>query len=87
MPLSSETHGGEDVAVFARGPQAHLVHGVQEQNYVAHVMAFAACLEPYEACGLAPPAGQSSAAGPLPAATRLSLPLLLLLSLGTVAAP
>lgn len=55
MPLSSETHGGEDVAVFARGPQAHLVHGVQEQSFVAHVMAFAACLEPYTACGLAPP--------------------------------
>lgn len=55
MPLSSETHGGEDVAVFARGPQAHLVHGVQEQNFVAHVMAFAGCLEPYTDCGLTPP--------------------------------
>ncbi|XP_006893599.1 PREDICTED: intestinal-type alkaline phosphatase [Elephantulus edwardii] len=53
VPLSSETHGGEDVALFARGPQAHLVHGVQEQTYVAHVMAFAACLEPYTDCGLA----------------------------------
>ncbi|MEJ1272145.1 alkaline phosphatase placental-like 2 [Cricetulus griseus] len=60
VPLSSETHGGEDVAIFARGPQAHLVHGVQEQNYIAHVMAFAGCLEPYTDCGLAPPAGQSS---------------------------
>lgn len=66
MPLSSETHGGEDVAVFARGPQAHLVHGVQEQSFVAHVMAFAACLEPYTACGLAPPGGTltSPTAGP-----------------------
>ncbi|GAB1285190.1 Alkaline phosphatase [Apodemus speciosus] len=62
VPLSSETHGGEDVAIFARGPQAHLVHGVQEQNYIAHVMAFAACLEPYTDCGLAPPAGRSGAA-------------------------
>ncbi|XP_044532464.1 intestinal-type alkaline phosphatase-like [Gracilinanus agilis] len=52
VPLSSETHGGEDVAIFARGPQAHLFHGVQEQTYVAHVMAFAGCLEPYENCGL-----------------------------------
>lgn len=50
MPLSSETHGGEDVAVFARGPQAHLMHDVQEQNLVAHVMAFAACREPYSSC-------------------------------------
>ncbi|KAM6178418.1 intestinal-type alkaline phosphatase [Rhynchocyon petersi] len=62
VPLSSETHGGEDVVVFARGPQAHLVHGVQEQTYVAHVMAFAACLEPYEACGLEPSADAASLA-------------------------
>ncbi|KAK2108292.1 hypothetical protein P7K49_013457 [Saguinus oedipus] len=64
VPLSSETHGGEDVAVFARGPQAHLVHGVQEQSFVAHVMAFAACLEPYAACDLAPAASTTDAAPP-----------------------
>ncbi|KAH0509380.1 Alkaline phosphatase, placental-like [Microtus ochrogaster] len=63
-PLSSETHGREDVAIFARGPQAHLVHGVREQNYIAHVMAFAGCLEPYTDCGLAPPAGRNGAASP-----------------------
>uniref|UniRef100_A0A4X1SQB4 alkaline phosphatase n=1 Tax=Sus scrofa TaxID=9823 RepID=A0A4X1SQB4_PIG len=56
VPLGAETHGGEDVAVFARGPWAHLVHGVQEQSFVAHVMAFAACLEPYTSdCDLPPP--------------------------------
>nr|XP_008508778.1 PREDICTED: intestinal-type alkaline phosphatase-like [Equus przewalskii] len=84
VPLSSETHGGEDVAVFARGPQAHLVHGVQEQTFVAHVMAFAACLEPYTACDLSPPAtstdstnpGLTDAALPRPAAGSLSLQLL-----------
>ncbi|CAH6791889.1 Akp3 [Phodopus roborovskii] len=64
VPVKSETHGGEDVAIFARGPQAHLVHGVQEQNYIAHVMAFAGCLEPYTDCGLAPPADDSSATAP-----------------------
>ena len=26
MPLASETHGGEDVAVFAWGPYAHAFH-------------------------------------------------------------
>uniref|UniRef100_A0A3B4WDF2 Alkaline phosphatase n=1 Tax=Seriola lalandi dorsalis TaxID=1841481 RepID=A0A3B4WDF2_SERLL len=50
VPLDAETHGGEDVAIYAKGPMAHLFHGVKEQNYVAHVMAFAACLEPYKNC-------------------------------------
>ncbi|XP_015990198.2 intestinal-type alkaline phosphatase-like [Rousettus aegyptiacus] len=81
VPVSSETHGGEDVAVFARGPQAHLVHGVQEQSFVAHVMAFAACLEPYADCGLASPASAARpgrVAGPSLAllAAALLLPLL-----------
>ncbi|XP_054426595.1 intestinal-type alkaline phosphatase-like [Pteronotus mesoamericanus] len=64
VPLSDETHGGEDVAVFARGPQAHLVRGVQEQSFVAHVMAFAACLEPYTACGLSDAAQPGPSGGP-----------------------
>lgn len=38
VPFAMETHGGEDVAIFATGPQAHLFHGVQEQNIIAHVM-------------------------------------------------
>lgn len=50
VPLDAETHGGEDVAIYAKGPMAHLFHGVKEQNYVAHVMAYAACLEPYTKC-------------------------------------
>ena len=37
-PLSSETHGGEDVAIYARGPMAHLVHGVLEQHVVYYIM-------------------------------------------------
>ncbi|XP_028980614.2 alkaline phosphatase, tissue-nonspecific isozyme isoform X2 [Esox lucius] len=44
VPLDSETHGGEDVVVLARGPMAHLFHGVQEQSYLAHAMAYAACV-------------------------------------------
>ncbi|NXK94413.1 PPBI1 phosphatase, partial [Formicarius rufipectus] len=47
VPLEVETHSGEDVVVLAQGPMAHLFHGVQEQHYIAHAMAYAACLEPY----------------------------------------
>ncbi|XP_036393514.1 LOW QUALITY PROTEIN: alkaline phosphatase-like [Megalops cyprinoides] len=43
-PLESETHGGEDVAVMARGPMSHLFHGIQEQSYIAHTLAYAACI-------------------------------------------
>ena len=38
VPLESETHGGEDVAIFAGGPSAQYFHGVQEQSYVFYVM-------------------------------------------------
>ncbi|XP_062328344.1 alkaline phosphatase, tissue-nonspecific isozyme [Osmerus eperlanus] len=44
VPLDTETHGGEDVAVLARGPMAHLLQGVQEQSYIAHALAYAACV-------------------------------------------
>jgi hypothetical protein len=44
VPLTYETHGAEDVAVYARGPMAHLFTGVQEQSYIAHAMAYAACV-------------------------------------------
>ncbi|TSK53797.1 Intestinal-type alkaline phosphatase [Bagarius yarrelli] len=52
VPLTSETHGSEDVVIFAKGPMSHLFHGVQEQSYIAHAMAFAACIEPYADCYL-----------------------------------
>jgi len=39
VPMASETHGAEDVAIFASGPQAHLFHGVQEESYIYQVMA------------------------------------------------
>jgi alkaline phosphatase len=38
VPLEDETHGGEDVAIFAGGPGAQWFHGVQEQSYVFYVM-------------------------------------------------
>ncbi len=44
-PRESETHGGEDVGIFATGPGAHLVTGVNEQNVIFHIMNHAAALE------------------------------------------
>lgn len=41
----NETHGGEDVAIYATGPGAWLMHGVQEQSYVYYVMAEALGIE------------------------------------------
>lgn len=38
VPMRSETHAGEDVALLARGPGAELVSGVMEQNEIFHVM-------------------------------------------------
>lgn len=38
VPLEQETHGGEDVQIFADGPDAQLFHGVQEQSYIFYVM-------------------------------------------------
>ncbi|MGF1689495.1 alkaline phosphatase [Photobacterium japonica] len=38
VPLSSETHAGEDVAIYATGPGAHFVRGTLEQNMIFHIM-------------------------------------------------
>ncbi len=42
--LESETHGGEDVSVHATGPMSHLIRGVHEQTFIAHLMMYAACI-------------------------------------------
>jgi len=39
--LTYETHGGDDVAVFALGPWAHLFVGTYEQNYVPYAISYA----------------------------------------------
>ncbi len=41
VPLATETHSGEDVPVYARGPGAQWFHGVVEQHVIYHVMAAA----------------------------------------------
>ena len=44
VPLSSETHSGEDVGIYANGPGAHLVSGTNEQSIIFHIMEHAADL-------------------------------------------
>lgn len=41
VPLESETHAGVDIQAYAKGPWAHLVGGVVEQNYLFNVMQYA----------------------------------------------
>jgi alkaline phosphatase len=38
VPLGSETHGGEDVALFATGPGANRARGVIEQNVIYSII-------------------------------------------------
>ncbi|MBQ1782374.1 MAG: alkaline phosphatase [Gammaproteobacteria bacterium] len=38
VPLGSETHAGEDVAIYAIGPGAHLFQGSVEQHQIFHVI-------------------------------------------------
>jgi alkaline phosphatase len=38
VPFAYETHGGQDVAIYASGPDAYLFSGVVEQNYIYHVI-------------------------------------------------
>lgn len=38
IPLNDETHGGEDVAIFATGADSSLISGVMEENWIFYVM-------------------------------------------------
>jgi alkaline phosphatase len=46
IPLSHEMHGGEDVPIYAVGPWAQLFQRTVEQNYIYHVMRYAALEQP-----------------------------------------
>lgn len=41
VPMDYETHGGEDVALYAIGPQSQLFSGTLEQHWVFHALKFA----------------------------------------------
>lgn len=46
VPLAKNTHGGEDVGVFAVGPHSYLFTGVFEQNFIPHGLMHAGCFGP-----------------------------------------
>jgi alkaline phosphatase len=41
VPMDYETHGGEDVALYAVGPQSQLFSGTLEQHWVFHALKYA----------------------------------------------
>ncbi|KAK3857768.1 hypothetical protein Pcinc_035998 [Petrolisthes cinctipes] len=43
-PRDSAAHSGDDVGLWALGPHAHLFTGVHEQSFIAHALAYAACV-------------------------------------------
>lgn len=43
-PATGNHHAGDDVAIFAAGPYAHLFTGVLNQNVIPEIMSFAACI-------------------------------------------
>ena len=47
VPTEKETHGGDDVGIWAVGPWAHLFHSVHEQTFIGHVMSMAGCIGPH----------------------------------------
>lgn len=47
VPLHSETHGAEDVAVFAAGPGAHYFTGNYEQSNIPALIANIANIGPF----------------------------------------
>lgn len=52
IPLGSETHGGEDVAIFAHGPGAATFHGEIEENTIFHIIVQHTPLIGAQACTL-----------------------------------
>ncbi|XP_067897588.1 intestinal-type alkaline phosphatase-like [Heterodontus francisci] len=75
VPLDSETHGAEDVPIFSKGPMAYLFHKTHEENYIAHVIAYAACIEPYTEC---PPNHISNSGSSVQLTNLLSILLVIL---------
>ena len=44
VPQEVGHHSGEEVVLYAAGPQAHLFRGLLQQSYIPHALAYAACI-------------------------------------------
>ena len=44
FPRYEESHGSEDVGLWATGPLSFLFHRTHEQSYIGHVLAFSLCI-------------------------------------------
>ena len=40
----SASHQGEEVALYATGPQSHLFRGLMDQHHIPHLLAYGACI-------------------------------------------
>lgn len=45
VPTGGETHAGEDVAIYAKGPRAYVISGVVEQSFIHDAVRYALDLE------------------------------------------
>ena len=61
-----ETHGGEDVPVYAIGPGSYLFSGTIEQSYIPHAIAYASCVSLDSSHCEKPPSDDACASPPLP---------------------
>ncbi|CAG2165859.1 unnamed protein product [Oppiella nova] len=48
VPRRWETHGGEDVPVYAQGVNGHLFRGVVEQTFIPYAISYASCIGPFK---------------------------------------
>ncbi|KAK3789095.1 hypothetical protein RRG08_029844 [Elysia crispata] len=81
-----ETHAGEEVAIYAQGPMAHLIHTTHEQSYIAHVIMYASCYGLYkDDCGMSKRTELQEGPPPCPACAQGPSLLVLVLTLLTTA--
>ncbi|VEL42922.1 unnamed protein product [Protopolystoma xenopodis] len=48
VPVDSETHGGEDVPIYAVGPFSFVFHRSRDNTFIAHAISAALCIGPFK---------------------------------------